>query len=228
MIIPKALFVFNSKKEIAKKRLTEAIISGEFEPGEYLRQNEIAARFKLSSTPVREAFAELQMAGILIHEVHRGFRVADIDQQRVFQVFQLRKLIELEAARLAVSNVTEKVLNDLKDLLADMERQKDQGEFLAMIHTNDSFHRMLFSLSGNDFLADAIERLWYNLPRFAAWSVEGRRLASIVEHTNILKALCARDPRALIEAYTIHLTNAETAFYTLIAQKLPKTLGSDK
>jgi DNA-binding GntR family transcriptional regulator len=215
--------VFSSKKEIAKRRLTEAIISGEFEPGEYLRQNEIAARFKLSSTPVREAFAELQMIGVLVHEVHRGFRVADIDQQRVFQVFQLRKLIELEAARLAVFNVTENVLNDLKDLLADMERQKDQGEFLAMIHTNDSFHRMLFSLSGNGFLVDAIERLWNNLPRFAAWSVEGRRHASIVEHANILKAFCARDPHTLIEAYTVHLTNAEAAFYTLINQKLAKT-----
>ena len=219
--------MFSSKKEYAKRLLTDAIISGEFAPGEYLRQNEIAARFNLSSTPVREAFAEMQMSGVLTHEAHRGFSVTSMDRIRIIQVFQVRKLIEIEAARLAATNATESILTELKALLEDMERQNHRNEFLAMIHTNDSFHRILFSLSGNEFLVHAIERLWSNLPRFAAWTLKGRRSASIKEHNDIYDALSERDPNALTQAYTTHLDNAEEVFINFLVQK-PTVTGDLK
>lgn len=220
--------MFSSKKEIAKRLLTEAILSGEFEAGEYLRQNDIAARFKLSSTPVREAFAELQIAGVLEHEAHRGFHVTSVDESRVVQIFKARKLIEIETARLAVPNVTDAALDELQELLADMERQRNQNEFLSMINTNDSFHRTLFSLSGNEFLVRAIEQLWSNSLRFAPWAIKGRRSASIKEHGEIFQAFSNRDEAALVQAYTLHLSNSEIALIDFLIQKTDKSGVSKK
>jgi DNA-binding GntR family transcriptional regulator len=66
--------MFRSKKEIVKQQVVQAILSGRYAAGVYLRQNTIADEFGLSSTPVREALTELQTSGLLVHHAHRGFQ----------------------------------------------------------------------------------------------------------------------------------------------------------
>ncbi|MGO1120666.1 GntR family transcriptional regulator [Rhodovibrionaceae bacterium A322] len=208
---------FLSKKDFVKRKLTEAIVAGEYAPGDYLRQNDIAAWLNISSTPVREAFAELQMSGLLVHEAHRGFCVAMIDADRISKIFEARRTVEIAAARLATEQVTDEALAELQALLTDMERQQSKDEFLAMTQSNDRFHQALFSLSQNPFLLELIERLWNALPRFAGWTLEGRREASIKEHHAIFQALSDRNAEAIETAYLTHLAEAEATFIHQLA-----------
>ena len=209
--------MFRSKKEIVKQQVVQAILSGRYAAGVYLRQNTIADEFGLSSTPVREALTELQTSGLLVHHAHRGFQVAEISKDRVRDAYQARRIIEIAAAELAVPHVTETGINHLRALLSDMERFRKAREFQRMMNANDSFHRTIFAMSGNSFLVETIERLWNWIPRFAPWMLEGRQLASINEHRAILDALAAGDRSAVAAAYGIHLDNACKTFLEKLA-----------
>ena len=72
---------FETKKGWVLSVLREAILSGEFSPGERLLQDELAERFDVSSTPVREALRELVAEGVLTHSPHKGVRVAEVDPE---------------------------------------------------------------------------------------------------------------------------------------------------
>ena len=207
--------MFHSKKDVAKAVLRDAILTGRYGPGQFLRQNDIAADLGLSSTPVREAFSELQATGLLVHEAHRGFRVASLDAGRLRQIYAARRIIEVETARLAVQHAEDDALAELKNLLEDMKRHRASGQMDRMMLTNDTFHRTLFAQSGNPFLVDAIERLWTSFPRFLPWTVEGRQEASLAEHERIIKALAARDGDAIARAYETHMDNALEIFLDL-------------
>jgi len=204
--------MFQSKKDIAKERLLDAILSGRYEPGTYLRQNDIAADLNLSSTPVREAFSELQVEGLLVHESHRGFRVAQLHRRRVEQIYATRKIVEPAAARLAVANMTASAAAELSDLLDDMQRQRAAGDFAKMMVSNDNFHRTLFLLSGNEILVELIERLWNSFPRFLPWTLAGRQETSLAEHARIVSAVNSGDADKLAAAYEAHLDNARDLF----------------
>ena len=205
---------FLSKKDIAKNALTQAILSGRHPPGSFLRQNDIAAELGLSSTPVREAFSDLQVTGLIVHEAHRGFRVAEIDAQRLRHIYAARRLLEPETARLAATRATGEAVEELRALFADMKRERTAGRINRMMRINDDFHRTLLLQGGNPLLVEAIERLWNSFPRFLPCTMEGRQEASLAETGAILKAFEAGDPDALAAAYSTHLDNALAAFLT--------------
>lgn len=208
--------MFQSKKDIAKSALRDAILLGQYKPGQYLRQNDIAADLSLSSTPVREAFAELQVTGLLVHEAHRGFRVASLDAERIRQIYQARKIIEIETACLAVPRISKEAISELDNLLMDMTREPVGVNLSQRMMANDSFHRTLFEASANPFLVEAIERLWNSFPRFLPWTIESRQQASLEEHKTILAAIKKRDVASVAEAYETQHSNAMAVFLKLL------------
>ena len=85
----------------AYKLLLQAIEAGTLSPGTRLREVELAQRFKISRTPVREALKRLESQGLVAHEPHYGAMVAKIDYGQIVELYQYRELLEAEAARLA-------------------------------------------------------------------------------------------------------------------------------
>lgn len=204
--------MFQSKKDHVRQDLISAILSGRHAPGDFLRQNEIAADLGISSTPVREALAELCASGLLEHVPHRGFRVVTCDEPRVRHIYQARRLIEAHTARLATPNIAGSTLAELQALLNVMFNHWRAGRFEMMVQANNAFHRQIFEFSANPFLVDSIERLWLNLPRFLPWNAQGRIDRSLAEHQKIFQALCNADPDAAANAYEEHLDNAQAVF----------------
>jgi len=209
--------VFQSKKDAAKQQVMDGILTGRYGPGHFLRQNDVAAELGLSSTPVREALTELQMAGLLVHEAHRGFRVAQFEEKQVRDLYQVRRLVELPAAELAVDHVDGATLAELRDLLGNFEAFARTTDLHLTMRAHDNFHRAVFGLSGNPFLLETIERLWNGIPRFAAWSLRGRLEASMAEHREILRCLVARDRAGVATAYDRHLGKAAAALIENLA-----------
>ena len=95
-ILPRALpdFVADS--------LRRAILEGVFQPGERLVERQIAERFQISKTPVREALQELKRRGLVTSRTHRGTEVRVVDAQMVREIYQVRIALEPEAIRHAV------------------------------------------------------------------------------------------------------------------------------
>lgn len=204
--------MYLSKKDHVKQALLNAILAGRLAPGTFLRQNDVAAQFGLSSTPVREALSELQSVGLLQHHAHRGFCVTRCDEDRVRQVYAARRIVEPETARLALRAVDAPCVDVMTDRLEEMKVLWQAGQHEAMAVANNAFHLELFQRSENRFLIDTIERLWNSLPRFVPWQAPGRMQPSIEEHQDILDATMSGKEKALGDAYQQHLDNAQTVF----------------
>jgi DNA-binding GntR family transcriptional regulator len=85
---------FLTKRELAVARVKDAIMLGRYRPGQPLRQVQLMADLDLGATPAREAVLELVAKGLLVHESHRGMRVAALDAERVRYVYSVRALLE--------------------------------------------------------------------------------------------------------------------------------------
>lgn len=213
--------VFLSKKDVVKQRLVAAIATGKYPPGTSLRQNAIADEFAFSSTPVREAFADLCASGLLVHADHRGFRVVELDESRVTEVYQARRIVEVAAARLAAGNLTEDAQRALDQAFDELRRLRERQDLPGMIVANERLQRTLYKLCGNRFLFTAIEQLWNSIPRYLPWVLEQRQDDSLVEHRAILAALAVQDEDALGDAVARHLRNAERTFVEYLRTATP-------
>jgi DNA-binding GntR family transcriptional regulator len=210
---------FRSKKELAKEQVLDAIRTGRYRPGDRLRQNQIARDLGLSSTPVREALSELQSNGVLVHETHRGVRVASLDAARVRQVYQARTAIERETARLAFPRIDAAVVRRLKKLLGQMRRDQRAGRMEALSAADEAFHLAMFEASGNPYLMAAIRALWDSFPRYLIWRLEGRLARSADEHERMVATLEGGDAAAFLDAVEAHLDNSLAAILDDLAEK---------
>src|SRR5262245_2032870 len=119
-----------TKKDTIVEELREAILSGELEPGERLRQDKLAARYRVSSTPVREALRELEAEGVLDHLPRRGVRVVDVNQttlRDMREIYLIRGALEALATRMGVSYLNTAHVQRMKALLHDMESETESG-----------------------------------------------------------------------------------------------------
>src|SRR5580704_3130583 len=100
-----------SKTDLVAALIRELVITGELEPGEQLRQRDLAQRFGVSQTPVREAMRRLESEGLLTCDTHRGFTVAAPDVGRLEENFQIRAALESLGASLAAPKIDAGGLN---------------------------------------------------------------------------------------------------------------------
>ena len=103
-----------SKTDLVAALIRELIITGQLDPGEQLRQRDLAQRFGVSQTPVREAMRRLESEGLLVCDTHRGFTVVTPDVGRVEENFQIRAALESLGASLAARKIDPRGLDRLR------------------------------------------------------------------------------------------------------------------
>ncbi|HLI14031.1 MAG TPA: GntR family transcriptional regulator [Alphaproteobacteria bacterium] len=209
---------FRTKREIAIATLRDAIRSGRYPPGQALRQTQLMADLGLGATPVREAVLELLARGMLVQESHHSVRVADLDLARIRHIFQVRALLETEAARLGALNAAPAELRALRDFFNRMQQAKRAGDMQAAGEADGAFHRALYKAAGNEVLMGLIEQLWESFPRYLLWAIPGRIEGSLREHRAILAAVVARDAEDAAAAMNRHLMSSLSVLEAYVAQ----------
>jgi DNA-binding GntR family transcriptional regulator len=219
-----------TKKALARTSLMNAIRAGRYRPGQRLRQNDIARDLGLSSTPVREALTDLIGTGLVSYEEHRGVRVAEIDPERVRHVYQARKVIEHEAARLAFKGIDGALLARLRSLLHDMAAFRRAGQFDQLMLADEAFHLTILEASGNPYLVGAARHLWDGFPRYFIWLSEARMDQSMDEHAGMIDAVAAGDRKAFLAAVDEHLDHSMAAVLAYLEQTAnePEGHGDDR
>ena len=96
-----------SKTDMVAALIRELIITCELTTGEQLRQRDLAQRFQVSQTPVREALRRLESEGLVIGDNHRGFMVVEADEGSTEENFQIRAALESLGASLAADKIDE-------------------------------------------------------------------------------------------------------------------------
>ena len=198
------------RHELAKRLLVE-IFQGDLPAGSRLIILNLAERFRLSSTPVREALLELEANGMVQFAHNRGAMVKPFGPDQLREIYHLRRILETEAARLACRSIDRQQLVELREQLRSLAAQPHGSKWLEREMLADrKLHAMISEHCGNTRLREDIDR--YDTLVQALRDVVGNRRRAIAEavkeHTAIVEAMLDGDAEAAARAMTIHIDRA--------------------
>jgi DNA-binding GntR family transcriptional regulator len=187
--------------------LREQIQKGALAPGTRLRQNEVAERFGVSTTPVREAFAQLQAEGLVRIDPHRGAVVFRPTADDLLEYYEIREALESLAVTHAIGELTPQIAKELNELIERMRGTTDARRWLRM---NDEFHLKLYACANRPHLSSLIDNLRDASTPYIHMFVASRTPLDHAneEHQAILDACERGDRDAARRAIRDHLRHA--------------------
>lgn len=187
--------------------ILEAIDSGVYRPGDQLIESELAERFGVSRTPVREALQRLETQSML-SRVGRSLIVASLDHNALAELYAVRTELEGLAARLAAQHATAEEISVLRDMVEDDRALL--GDPAALSRANRRFHKQIHLASHNRFLVQQLDLVHRHMALLATTSLAaaGRGEKALAEHDAIVGAIAARDGQRAYEALRAHISKA--------------------
>jgi DNA-binding GntR family transcriptional regulator len=189
------------RRQEAERRLREAILRAELEPGERLIEDELAAWLGVSRTPVREALARLASEGLVVIDSNRGARVAPFDPDEVRDLVELSRELVLLAQRLAASRATDEEIRTIRSCHDRRLAALAAGDGPGVEAATRQFHMTILAASRNRELQRIYPILELRLERvFRLTFPEWLGAAGAELDEGILVAIEGRDPVAVVAA----------------------------
>jgi DNA-binding GntR family transcriptional regulator len=186
--------------------LREMAIAFKLKPGERLTELDIAERFSVSRTPVREALNRLVNEGFLSAD-GRGFSLRDLNPKECFDLYELRLALECTAVRLAVQRASDEELSLLSKMARLANREPADCSVERIVELDEQFHEEIARLSGNAQLTDALKSVNARIRFVRLIDMEGRpRSRSLGDHVTVARSLQARDAESAIQAIQKHVS----------------------
>lgn len=187
--------------------ILDAIDTGTYRPGDRLVESELAERFGMSRTPIREALQRLETQSLLSRD-GRSLIVASLDHSQLSELYVVRGELEGLAARLAARHATPEEVRVLRDML-EADRAL-LGDPQAMSRANRRFHKQIHLASHNRFLVQQLDLVHRSMALLATTSLtaEGRGQGTLTEHEAIVTAIENGDGDAADEALRAHISQA--------------------
>ncbi|MGH1453616.1 MAG: GntR family transcriptional regulator [Paracoccaceae bacterium] len=198
---------FKAVQKDAYTLILEAIDDGTYRPGDRLVESELADRFGVSRTPIREALQRLETQSLLTRD-GRSLIVASLDHNQLSELYVVRAELEGLAARLAARHATSEEVRVLQDMVADDRRLLNDAKALA--RANRRFHKQIHLASHNRYLVQQLDMVHRTMALMATTSLaaEGRGVDALAEHGAIVDAIGARDGDAAYQALKTHISQA--------------------
>ncbi len=187
--------------------LLDAIDQGLFRPGDRLVESELAERFGVSRTPIREALQRLETHGVLARD-GRSLVVSSLDHDQLGELYVVRAELEGLAARLAAQHAAPEEIRVLWEMIEKDRDLVHRPELLS--RANKRFHRQIHLASHNRYLIQQLEMVHRTMALVAHSSLvaKGRGEATLEEHGAIVRAIEARDGAAADAAIHEHISRA--------------------
>lgn len=192
--------------------LLAAIHDGSLAPGAVLAETEQAARLGVSRTPAREAIGRLIADGLAAQQSPRVTVVTGFDAADIRALFEVRRALEAQSARLAAVRGDPRVFAELAEQFAavDLTHPGAIDDYYALI---GAFDAALDEAVSNSYLQAALRTIRTNLVRARRLARDNadRLRSSVTEHRLIAEAIALRDPDLAVHATHVHLHNALTS-----------------
>ncbi|QMU95914.1 GntR family transcriptional regulator [Microbacterium esteraromaticum] len=198
-----------SRTQEVFEALQLAIARRDLAPGSLHSAAELAETFGVSRTPVREALIDLASRGIIRFERNRGVRILRSTADDLREIFELRHLLEVHAARVAATSMSEGDIARLRAAFEALEKAGDEKDDRSYWAADRTFHHMILHAAGNERLTNIIGILRESILVPGATSAgRTRSLTQITdEHRVILSGIASGDPDQAAEAMRVHLQN---------------------
>ena len=199
--------------------LADEILRGGLAPGRRLDEQELAQRFAVSRTPVREALGQLAATGLVEHRPRRGVIVAVIAPQRLQDMFVAMAELEAAASRLCAIAMTPDERQGLEALHRASQAAVREGGIDEYERFNQEFHSLLYAGCHNGYLRDLLHATRARLAPFrrAQFNLRGRLASSWREHEAVVQAILRGDGDGAARAMREHLATVSGAAAEYVA-----------
>jgi DNA-binding GntR family transcriptional regulator len=188
--------------------LRDAILAGQFKPGQPLRERLLADELGISRTPIREALFILQGEGLVDLIPNRGATVRAITARDIAQIYALRAVLEAHAARLAAESHTDRQLAQLEDAYARLRRLGPRSSSADQAHADLFFHNCISAATGSDLVQTITRQVLAVTASYRshyAYRTEQIKIAN-QQHRAILDAVRDRDGDLAAKLVGEHIT----------------------
>lgn len=175
--------------------LRASIISGEMAPNRVYSAPALADLFGVSATPVREAMVDLAREGLVVPMRNRGFRITEVSSTTLYEVAQIRQMLEPPAVETATLLIPEHVFPRLRDLADRIIVNAEEGDLVSYLTVDLEFHLAIIAYAGNAQLVGLVRQLRSQTRLYGLKNLveAGQLPASAQEHIELLAAIEARD-----------------------------------
>lgn len=216
----------------AFQALYTAILSGEMAPGERLIETQLASRFAVSRTPIREAIRQLQLKGLVMQDENGGLCVTKISVEDALHLYDCRIALEQLAVRSACQQAKpeelqemEQTLNAMGALIQSDFSSGDMGSDSSskILELNSQFHRLIAASSGNPWLSPLLEQVSDKITLLRVRTLRSAEdLADIhAEHQQLFEAIAKKDEAIATSAITQHLITSKERIVRCVANEEP-------
>jgi DNA-binding GntR family transcriptional regulator len=208
-----------TRADLLRRQLADEIITGQLSPGERLDERELAARFGLSRTPVREALRQLAAIGLAELRPHRGVIVARPDDDHLSETFELMADLESLCTRYAatrMSAVERRALEACHLASGELVRRGDRERYAEH---NTNFHGLVYRGSHNRALEETVQAVRRRLApyRRGQFAMLGRLALSFAEHDGVVRAIVRGDAATAAAAMHAHVATVGIASADYVA-----------
>lgn len=182
-------------REKILENIRDAILKGTLKAGERVSEPDLAERYGISRTPIREAFRQLESEGYLTVVPRKGAVVTALSERDVSEFYEIKSMLEGYAAQLAASKLTDREIDRLTAINNRLSSLASDGDVKTFFRVHNEFHELFIRASGNNKLLELIQQMLkkFNRLRIASLSLPGRMEISVQEHEKIIEAFRARD-----------------------------------
>ncbi len=191
-------------------KLQKDILQGKMRAGEKLTEQSICDKYKVSRTPVREALRQLEMEGLIETIPNRGAFVIGFSAQDMADMYELRKVYEVQAVRWAIQRITDEEMEDLEETFEFMEFYTQKNDIDKMLNINTGFHQLIYTASHNRMLQHVLSsyQIYIKHSRKSSPYPDNYLAEVLEEHRAIFQAFKNKDVEAGALAMKKHMESS--------------------
>lgn len=204
------------------KALRKEILEGKMAPGTSMTERQLAQKFQISRTPVREALSRLRNEGLVYNSPTNGLVVSECSMIDAEEIMGIRVALESYAIDQAFAHFTEMDLLQLEFFIQKARLCAEKGNIEAILEANTDFHNYIVEKSGNKRLKSLLSNVTDAIVRYrtATLKYPGNMETSIENHTKIIDALKNQDKKAARELLIADIESAKGVLLNVIQNML--------
>lgn len=166
----------------AYEALHNAIVTGEYIAGRRLQIRDLAAELGISVMPVREAIKRLEEVGLVETQPYKGAVVKEVTQDELLQIYAVRRLLEVEAARAGAAVVRKSDIARLRSMYKKLVKAIERDDVIEYLDLDEEMLTVIYAASGNKVLVETIRSLWDRCRFYKIVGARGELSDGIVAH----------------------------------------------